>query len=604
MKYFTILSIYLSFYKKFTVFIFAFLCVFFCTQIFIKINAQTPQLFTEGLNVVFVNKLQSDLDKAIKKENDGDKKEASRYYNNIASAYWEQKLYTQAISFFDKSYNLNQSIGNASGMMGIINNYALIYADMGQYAKSLTNFEKVLAFRRSQKDPESIFASLINIAVICKGLQDYEQGIKYVEEAKDIAKRNYNLKNMRLAYGSLYELYDKMGNTKKTKENFELYKIIHEELLKGTLKSSQDAVKESEYKNSLLEREKKIKEQLLQKAEQKLVSQTNEIQNLSYEAQALADTSDKLHLAVEFLKKDAEIKSKTNEIRHLKDLEEKAKAERKLEQQRTFNNYYITVIIFMLVIAVILVKINYDRKVRNKILLKQKLELKTSNQVKDKLFSIIAHDLRAPFNALNGFISLLNYGDLSDEETHSITQNLQKTSTSTLETLDILLAWAKSQMNGIVAKPENMDAYITAQKQIDLFTPIVSQKYITIENFIVPRTYAWADTNQIDTVLRNLVSNAIKFTPKNGKIIIDAIYKDNKLYISVTDTGVGISQTNLKKLFKTETHFSTKGTEREKGTGLGLMLCKEFVETNKGEIFIESEVGRGTKVYFSLPTHG
>lgn len=573
-------------------------------SIFQVLYAQPPQLYTEGLNTNLVQRLQNDFEKAIKKENDGDKKEASRYYNNIASMYWEQKLYVYAVNFFDKSYLLNDAIGNETGKMGLINNYALIYADMGQYQKSLTYFEKVLAYRKTQKEPESIFASLINIAVVCNRLQAYEQGIKYVEEAKDIAQRVYNLKNMRLAYGSLYELYDKVGNTKKTKEYFELYKTIHEELIKGTLKSSQDAVKETEFKNLLLEKEKKIKELLLEKAEQKLVSQNNEIKQLGQEAQALADTSDKLHLAVEYLKKDAEIKQKNSEILQLKNQKEKADIEKNLEKQRTFNNYYITVIAFMLIIGIILIKINYDRRKRNKILYQQKTELKASNQVKDKLFSIIAHDLRAPFNALNGFISLLNYGNLSDDETKSITTSLQKTSATTLETLDILLSWAKSQMNGINAKPENIDAYQLAQKQVDFFASISEQKYITIENFIAPRTFAWADTNQMDTVLRNLVSNAIKFTPKNGKIVLDAIYQDGKLYVSVTDTGIGISQENLKKLFKTETHFTTKGTEREKGTGLGLMLCKEFIEANKGEIFMESQIGQGTKVYFSLPTHG
>ncbi len=593
MKYFNFIFI-----KK-IIFIFLYFFIFFSNKTFAQ-----PQLVTQGLNASVVERLQGFLDKAIKKENDGDKKEASRYYNNIASLYWEQKFHQQAINFFEKSYSLNDMIGNEAGKMSLINNFALVYADMGEYTKALQYFEKVLAFRKSQKEPESIFASLINIAVVCNRLQNYEQSAKYVEEAKDIAQRTYNMKNMRLAYGSLYEIYDKLGNTQKTKENFELYKTIHEELIKGTLKNSQEAVKESEFKNLLLEKENRIKELMLKNAETKLTSQNNEIKSLSIEAKALADTSDKLHLAVEFLKKDAEIKAKNNEIIHLKDLKEKAEIAKKLDEERVFRNYYITVIIFMLIIGIILLKINYDRRIQNKILNKQKKDLKASNQVKDKLFSIIAHDLRAPFNALNGFITLLNYGNLSDDETHSITQNLQKTSSSTLQTLDILLAWAKSQMNGISAKPENVDTYVIAQKQIDLFLTIAEQKYITIENFIAPRTFAWADTNQIDTVLRNLVSNALKFTPKNGKIILDAIYQDNKLYISVTDSGIGISEDNLKKLFNTDTHFSTKGTEKEKGTGLGLMLCKEFVEANKGNIFIQSEIGKGTKVYFSLPTHG
>ncbi|TAE48825.1 MAG: ATP-binding protein, partial [Cytophagales bacterium] len=169
-----------------------------------------------------------------------------------------------------------------------------------------------------------------------------------------------------------------------------------------------------------------------------------------------------------------------------------------------------------------------------------------------------------------------------------------------LETLDVLLNWAKSQMNGINPNPQMISMYAIAEKQKRFFQANAEAKNITIENELTENDIAFADQNQIDTVLRNLVNNAIKFTPKNGKIIIKSHKTNEKLYIGVEDTGIGISEENIKKIFN-NINFSTRGTDKETGTGLGLLLCKEFVEVNKGLINIKSKAKEGTLITFSLP---
>ena len=225
------------------------------------------------------------------------------------------------------------------------------------------------------------------------------------------------------------------------------------------------------------------------------------------------------------------------------------------------------------------------------------------NATKDKFFSIIAHDLKSPFNSIVGFSDQLRMQIKKKNYEHieEFANIIHKSSLRAMDLLTNLFEWAQSQSGRMDYTPEYFDMVTLINEQILLFNSIAEMKSIILSNSLRNNTQIRADKAMINTVLRNLISNAIKFTQPGGKITISVVAEQNELLVSVSDNGVGISGQRIDKLFKIDESYSTPGTQKEKGTGLGLILCEEFVKKNNGKIWVESEVGKGTTFYFSLP---
>jgi two-component system sensor histidine kinase/response regulator len=233
----------------------------------------------------------------------------------------------------------------------------------------------------------------------------------------------------------------------------------------------------------------------------------------------------------------------------------------------------------------------------------QKEELRQANAAKDKFFSIISHDLNNLFNVLISFSSLLTIPNehLSTNQKDNFLQHMLKASKKGHELLVNLLEWSRSQTGNIVSKPVTLNLQEIVADNIDLSSDHANIKDIELASSISDTTTVFADMNMLDTVIRNLLANAIKFTPENGRVEVISEEKDTEVEISISDTGVGISSQDIEKLFRVDISHSTIGTSEEKGTGLGLILCKEFIEKNNGTIWVESEVGKGTQFYIRLP---
>jgi len=223
------------------------------------------------------------------------------------------------------------------------------------------------------------------------------------------------------------------------------------------------------------------------------------------------------------------------------------------------------------------------------------------NATKDRFFSIIAHDLRNPFNNILGFTEILNDNNtkIDDEEIRAIIKQLYISASSTYELLENLLEWSRTQSDKISFEPQPVDVVSVCKEVINTF--ISNPKKITINCLPTAQITITADVNMFKTVLRNLISNAIKFTNINGAINVDAHTTDYEVTFTVSDNGIGIEKENLPKLFDFTQKFSLKGTAQEKGTGLGLLLCKEFVEKHGGKIWVESELGKGSDFKFTIP---
>jgi len=248
-----------------------------------------------------------------------------------------------------------------------------------------------------------------------------------------------------------------------------------------------------------------------------------------------------------------------------------------------------------------------EKKKNEKELLKQKKQLSELIAAKDKFYSIIAHDLRSPFNNILGFAKLLSqkYDTYDDFKKKNFIEIINKESQNAFSLLENLLEWARIQIGRMEFHPQQFFLNEIIKEEITFIKEKVSQKKIQL-SFVTDKIYpVFADKNMISTIFRNLLSNAVKFTPDNGIIKItcsEKLVANNKKFIEVivSDTGVGINPEIIDKLFRIDETISTEGTAGEKGTGLGLILCKEFVEKHEGTIRVESEEGKGSKFIFTL----
>ena len=229
--------------------------------------------------------------------------------------------------------------------------------------------------------------------------------------------------------------------------------------------------------------------------------------------------------------------------------------------------------------------------------------LKELNSSKDKFFSIIAHDLKGPFQGLIGYTDILahNIESLSKEEIADLATQMHYSATNLLKLLENLLHWSRLQRGIIEIIPENFDISTLVDMNFNLLSTNAKQKNIKLINNIKSGCMVFADLNMVNTVLRNLTSNAIKFTYIDGSIIAECNDLDNEfIEISINDNGVGMSQTIIEDIFKLEKKITTLGTQNEKGTGLGLVLCKDLIEKNGGSIYVTSELGKGTSFKFTI----
>ncbi|MBN1185031.1 MAG: GAF domain-containing protein [Bacteroidales bacterium] len=231
------------------------------------------------------------------------------------------------------------------------------------------------------------------------------------------------------------------------------------------------------------------------------------------------------------------------------------------------------------------------------------ISLRKLNATKDKFFSIIAHDLKNPFHAIMGFTELLlnHFDDFTNEKKINYLQIIQSSAENVFKLLENLLHWARSQTGNIEFSPEVFDLNEMADQNIELVSSLLRDKGITAVKDIPENTTIYADKNMINTVLRNLISNAIKFT-EGGKISVIAETNTSQTTIKIIDTGLGIPSDKIDMLFEVDKGKSTEGTRHESGTGLGLILCKEFVEKNAGKIWAESEEGEGSTFAFTVPS--
>ncbi len=261
------------------------------------------------------------------------------------------------------------------------------------------------------------------------------------------------------------------------------------------------------------------------------------------------------------------------------------------------------VLIFLFLIFYLITRQQYSKSLKAEVE-KRTLQLQNANNEKDKFFSIIAHDLRSPFNAIIGFSEILNtdYDSYTEEEKKLFISNIHEASENTYKLIEKLLDWSRAKTGRLKYEPSMIDLSLIGTSMTHTYRNAANKKDIVIKSLIGYHSKVYADKNLLETIFRNLISNAIKYTNPGGEIILTAKKEDEMTRISIRDTGTGMDHDTVKSLFYIDKKSSTPGTQDERGTGLGLLVVKEFVETNGGTIKVESELGKGSEFSFTVPS--
>ncbi|MEE9364459.1 MAG: tetratricopeptide repeat-containing sensor histidine kinase [Cellulophaga sp.] len=500
---------------------------------------------------------------------------------NIGDLYASQKDYEQAMGFYKIVKSLNDKIGDDFSSAETMSNAASIYADMGKLDYAMFNINRSIAIFEKHKILDWLAFSF------------QVKGKIYVEQKKfKWALHWYNQADL---------LHKKLEDDR---EKIDLYNGM----AKAHLGLKNDSISQKYALEAF-----NISTRIKSKEGKKNCAELLYILNKNKEDFATAleyhELFQKISLTLSRDENQNGLMMLKTKMEH--DKQEEAlilQNEEALATQKKYVYYTLGILLILIVITILVrrgekiqKKLNKKLEQKKDILEKREKELKELNSTKDKLFSIIGHDLRGPIGALQGLIKLFKSGDIGKSEFLEFIPKLQDDVSHILFTLNNLLSWGQTQMNGAKTKPTSVALENVVAENMNLLSEIAQEKSIKLVNRLYKNTFSWSDVNQVDIVVRNLISNALKFTPEKGIIIVSAKEKNNFWEISVRDSGVGMSKEIVDKLFSNDTNTTTYGTNNEKGTGLGLSLCKEMVENNNGVIWAESTLSKGSCFYFTLP---
>ena len=467
-----------------------------------------------------------------------------------------------SIKYLQEALKIRQEVGDMKGSSDVLKDIGNFYSVTNQSDKALEYYNQVIELSNKTGDLYLNALCKRKIGVIYTNKDNKEEGLSLIKESLIIGQNIDNLELIENAYYELFNYYYNINDKSNALENYLNYTLIKDSI------------------NERLNSQRLIEIQM----NYELENSYNEISRIEGELSQL---------------------TAENKIRELEII--KQKNVRKL----------VTVIAAITLLLGSIISIQFLNKRKTNILLNEKIDevdksnkllkdseenLKILNATKDKFFSIIAHDLRNPFNALHGLTKhlLSNYNEFNKEEIQQSLEIIYNSADDLLELLENLLHWSRTQRGKIQFKPIKINLYEIVNKIFNLLSMNANKKEISLVNEIQSDCELIADYDMIMAILRNLISNAIKFSNSKNYVRISS-QENNEFYeISVMDNGIGIAEEDIKKLFRIDVHHSTSGTFEEQGSGLGLILCSEFVERHHGKIWVESKLGKGSIFKFTI----
>ena len=477
-------------------------------------------------------------------------------YTNIGNAKADSGLHAEGLELYEKSIAIQNQLKDTYGLAINYNNIGDCYIQLKQYGKAKEYLNKALVISEELKDKVLEAVVLLNLSTVENKLKNYNLAITFASKSlllsKGFGSLEYEVENL----SNLSFSYEKKGNILKALS-------FHKEL---------DKVKDS---ISINNQTKKVQ----------LFQALNRLESNQYKIEELANE---------------------NKITQLK-----------YNNERKFMYFLVGSMVLFGFFVVLLIQqqtakknaynlLEYKNHQINKMndeIKIQRDDLERSNKTKDTFFSIIAHDLRNPFNSIKGFSELMieNSHEYDEDKRLKFLKIIKASASNASSLLNNLLIWANSQSGNLEFNPQKIDVSLKVANVISLLEIQAINKEIEIINTINKSIYVYSDRNMVESILRNLISNAIKFTERKGCIKVYSNINLNFVEITVKDNGIGISAADIKNLFSIEVKNSTKGTANEKGSGLGLILCKDFVERNGGRISVKSTLNKGSEFTFTLP---
>ena len=502
--------------------------------------------------------------KALDAANKSDKKDRllPTIYSNLSSFEILLGRYDEAAKHLNNVIDIYKKKNDLNSLSIAYNNKAILYYHQEDFETALKWFEESKKLKVKQENIIGIALIDMNMAEILMNMKNYKKALRILDSSKVVFDSTGTIELLIEAYNTENKINIARGDFKAAHKSLEMYHKLNDSIHN---KASENKIAEIETHFKVAEKEwenERLKEQ-------------SENQNLIIII-ILILSSLILILAVALIFKNRSM-NKTNEI--LKDLNTKLE-----DKQLRIENQ------------------NYELAELNSDLVKTNRELSELNAMKDKFFSIISHDLKSPLSSLYLMIEMLveNYNDFSGDELEETLELLKASSRNTSSLLENLLTWSRTQMNKVDFNPELISMHNLAESTINALQSSAYIKHIKIDNNIPENLKVSCDYPMISTVIRNITNNSIKFTPEGGKIIVSAADEKDYLRISIEDNGVGMNEDAKNNLFLLDKASSTPGTNNEKGTGLGLIIVKEFIEKHEGKIWAESEKGIGTTFHFTI----
>ncbi|MBE9666235.1 tetratricopeptide repeat-containing sensor histidine kinase [Mucilaginibacter boryungensis] len=560
--------------------------------------------------------------------------------------------YDESHKKYQQALNLYQQTANAKGMSAENIRLGVVEMRKGVYDKAIGYFLEALKISEKSNNISGEMEANLTLGEAYARQKQFDIALKYFHIAESLNSKlpfsNLTL-NMYVDFGSIYREMSRFDEAKKyLNKGLPLSRVPQYQGLNITLTTTLASVyakqgnkaKSIELQKAALEKARKINNYIRQVQILSALAATygkdNATNALFYYQQAidLAQSKDDHKLVIESLNSMAELytsqtnykaalaaKSKQYDLADKYFYKEMSKQIASLQaayelnqskakvQELSFKNKQQDLerkaILYVMVAAILLLLVVgfffYKTRHLNSLLNKTNQSLQEANQVKDKLFSVLGHDLRSPFVSVINLVEFIDDDDINSQQRKELLGQLEDTSKASLETLNNLLKWGEMQIKGIRLNQTAFKAKPIINRNIAMLLDSAKHKAITINNSVDDEIAVFADADHFDFVIRNLISNAIKFSYVNGVIDISAEkdHPNGKITIKVKDSGVGIPADQLDLIFNIH-NISTTGTNNEKGTSLGLLLCKEFIELNGGEIKVESEAGRGSIFSISL----
>jgi signal transduction histidine kinase len=522
---------------------------------------------------------------------------------NLGYLYDQQGYYDEALKNYEQAKSICEATNDIYGLGTVVNNIAEIEYAAGEYNQALTNYRKALNYLRQTGIEDQMSTPLHNMGRTFLKTGDLDSAAFYLQNAYQYNTRYLDREGVAYDQLSMGRLYEALNDSATSRMYYDSALQIAEEMnLQNFKLMVLEALYESYEVNGQFEKalEYHIK---YHRIKDSLYNILRNRQFLIYQSRFELDQKEK---EISLLKADSQIKV----------LE--------LKRRRSFVIFMFGMVLLLIILLIVLnnqyrlkkesnkmlearhEKITeQNRKLNefNKQLQDSREELKRLNNTKDKFFSIISHDLKSPLNSVSGMLNLMrNHSESVDEkDRRMLMDRLYKSVNDLSELTNNLLQWALTQMGKTDFNPQILNLYETIEDHLDMFHESADQKEITFENDISQDHLIYADKNMLSFIVRNILNNSIKFTNTGGKITCTSEELDKAITFTITDTGVGMNEATIQKVLNKEEYYTSIGTNNEKGTGLGLALCKEFMDLHSGELTVKSKMGEGTAFTFRFP---